>query len=175
MSVTHSRRSAQSRYPRPMPSEKVRIRRLGPADVPLLRRLNLLFADAFGEHETYCGEPPTDSYLGELLARHSVLVIVALAGPEIAGGLVAYELDKFERKRREIYIYDLAVDVHHRRKHIATAMIEALRDIASQRGAWTIYVQADCGDNPAIALYQKLGVRHEVLHFDIAPTDHRRE
>jgi aminoglycoside 3-N-acetyltransferase I len=29
------------------------------------------------------------------------------------------------------------------------------------------YVQADQGDNPAIALYTKLGVREDVLHFDI--------
>jgi aminoglycoside 3-N-acetyltransferase I len=33
-----------------------------------------------------------------------------------------------------------------------------------------VYVQADRGDAPAIALYQKLGVREEVLHFDI-PVD----
>lgn len=30
-----------------------------------------------------------------------------------------------------------------------------------------IYVQADYVDPPAIALYEKLGVREEVLHFDI--------
>jgi aminoglycoside 3-N-acetyltransferase I len=33
-----------------------------------------------------------------------------------------------------------------------------------------IFVQADMGieDQPAIALYSKLGKREEVLHFDIA-------
>lgn len=30
-----------------------------------------------------------------------------------------------------------------------------------------IYVQADRGDDPAIALYDKLGAREGVLHFDI--------
>lgn len=154
-----------------MPSETALIRRLGPADVRLLRKLNALFGDAFAERETYGGEPPTDNYLESLLARNHIIVIVALAGTEVVGGLVAYELDKFERMRREIYIYDLAVDAGHRRRHIATAMIEDLRKIASQRGACVIYVQADYGDDPAIALYEKLGVREEVLHFDIAPAD----
>jgi len=28
-------------------------------------------------------------------------------------------------------------------------------------------VQADHGDDPAIALYDKLGAREEVLHFDL--------
>jgi aminoglycoside 3-N-acetyltransferase I len=37
------------------------------------------------------------------------------------------------------------------------------------RGAWVIYVQADYGDDPAIALYSKLGTREDVMHFDIAP------
>lgn len=31
-----------------------------------------------------------------------------------------------------------------------------------------IFVQADVGDAPAVALYSKLGVREDVLHFDIA-------
>ncbi|MGH9401966.1 MAG: AAC(3)-I family aminoglycoside N-acetyltransferase [Terriglobia bacterium] len=157
-----------------MSSETVLLRRLGPADVPLLRRLNSLFGDAFGEREIYGGEPPTDGYLEGWLAKDHVIVIAALAATEVVGGLVAYELDKFERMRREIYIYDLAVDAGHRRRHIATAMIDDLRRIASQRGVWVIYVQADYGDDPAIALYEKLGIRKEVLHFDIAPADHGR-
>jgi aminoglycoside 3-N-acetyltransferase I len=31
-----------------------------------------------------------------------------------------------------------------------------------------IFVQADPGDDAAIALYTKLGTREDVLHFDIA-------
>ena len=30
-----------------------------------------------------------------------------------------------------------------------------------------VYVQADYGDDPAIALYTKLGTREDVMHFDI--------
>jgi aminoglycoside 3-N-acetyltransferase I len=32
-----------------------------------------------------------------------------------------------------------------------------------------IFVQADYGDDPAIALYTKLGSREDVIHFDIPP------
>jgi aminoglycoside 3-N-acetyltransferase I len=55
----------------------------------------------------------------------------------------------------------------HRRRGIATALIEHLRGIAAQRGAWVVYVQADYGDDPAVALYEKLGAREDVMHFDI--------
>ena len=144
------------------------LRRLIPADVPLLRELNVLFGAAFGEPETYEGEPPSEAYCQALLAKDHVIALVALAGEAVVGGLVAYELDKFEKARREIYIYDLAVAEAHRRQGIATALIGHLRGIAAGRGAWVVYVQADHGDDPAIALYEKLGVREEVLHFDIA-------
>lgn len=146
----------------------VTIRRLGPGDVPVLRRLNVLFGQAFADLETYTDQQPEDAYLEGLLAKEHVFAVVALSGEEVLGGLVAYELDKFEQARREVYIYDLAVSAEHRRQGIATALIEHLRGIAAERGAWVIYVQADYGDDPAIALYEKLGTREDVLHFDIA-------
>jgi aminoglycoside 3-N-acetyltransferase I len=143
------------------------VRRLTRNDVPLLRALNAVFGEAFGEPETYGAEPPTDEYLAALLGNEHVVALVALVSEDVTGGLVAYELDKFERARREMYIYDLAIAERHRRRGMATALIERLREIAAERGAWVVYVQADHGDKPAIALYEKLGKREEVLHFDI--------
>jgi aminoglycoside 3-N-acetyltransferase I len=156
-------------------SDAFQIHRLTPSElggVPptiLLRSLNALFGAAFGEPDTYTAVPPGDDYLAALLAKEHVVALVAVAGGGVVGGLVAYELDKFERARRELYIYDLAVAAPYRRRGIATALISRLRAIAASRGVWVIYVQADYGDDPAIALYTKLGVREEVLHFDIPP------
>jgi aminoglycoside 3-N-acetyltransferase I len=145
-----------------------RLHRLGSGDIKLARALNALFGTAFGEPETYEGDPPPAAYLAELLAKDHVIALAALSGKDVVGGLFAYELDKLERARREIYIYDLAVAEGHRRRGIATALIELCRAIAAERGAWVIYVQADYEDAPAVALYEKLGRREEVLHFDIA-------
>lgn len=89
---------------------------------------------------------------------------MALLGKEVVGGLVAYELDKFERARRELYIYDLAVAKGHRRQGVATALIKRLGEIAVRRGASVVYVQADYGDEPAIALYDRLGTREGASH-----------
>ncbi|MDV3257889.1 MAG: GNAT family N-acetyltransferase, partial [Sphingomonas sp.] len=77
---------------------------------------------------------------------------------------------KFEADRSEIYIYDLAVREAWRRRGIATGLIDELRSIARDLGAWVIFVQADPPDMPAIALYEKLGKGEEVLHFDINPS-----
>lgn len=151
-----------------MSARPVTLRRLGPADIALARALNALFGTAFADPETYGAAPPDDAYLEGLLGREHVVVLVALAGEAVAGGLVAYELDKLERARREVYLYDLAVAQEHRRRGIATALIARLRAIAAERGAWAVFVQADHGDDPAIALYESLGTREEVLHYDIA-------
>jgi aminoglycoside 3-N-acetyltransferase I len=142
------------------------VRRLGPADSADLLRLNVMFGAAFSDEPTYA-QPLTESYVQELLGKDSIHALIATADDEVIGGLVAYEFDKFERMQREIYIYDLAVAEAYRRRGVATALIEALQKIAAQRGAWVIFVQADYGDDPAIALYEKLGSREEVLHFDI--------
>ena len=52
---------------------------------------------------------------------------------------------------------------------VATTLIRRLQEIAAARGAWVIYVQADYGDDPAVALYTGLGVREDVMHFDLPP------
>jgi aminoglycoside 3-N-acetyltransferase I len=131
------------------------------------RQLNALFANAFEDTEHYASQPPTDDYVRQTLSNPNVIALMAQTGSECVGGLVAYVLPKLEQARSEVYIYDLAVDENHRRKGIATALIEALKPIAQSRGAWVMYVQADYADPPAIALYTKLGVREDVLHFDI--------
>ena len=144
-------------------------RTLGPDDVDAMRALLGVFGAAFGDTETYCAAQPDAEYLRRLLAGGSFIALVALDGDVVVGGIAAYELHKFEQQRSEIYIYDLAVAVAHRRRGIATALIEELKRVATRRGAYAIFVQADLGDGPAIELYSKLGVREDVLHFDIAP------
>jgi len=143
---------------------------LGPDDVAALRATLAMFGTAFGEPDTYTARQPHDAYLKRLLASDSFVAIAAFAAGEVIGGLAGYVLPKFEQARSEFYIYDLAVDEHHRRRGIATALIGALQQLAAQRGIYVIFVQADHGDDPAIALYTKLGVREDVLHFDIPPT-----
>jgi ribosomal protein S18 acetylase RimI-like enzyme len=130
-----------------------------------------LFGQAFDEPATYIAKQPDDNYLMQLLSSETFVAIAALAGEEVVGGLAGYVLPKFEQQRSEFYIYDLAVAEPHRRTGIATAMIQELKGLARARGIYVIFVQADYGDDGAIALYTKLGIREEVLHFDILPVE----
>jgi aminoglycoside 3-N-acetyltransferase I len=148
----------------------VSIRRLQPGDVTALRGVNALFAEVFEDLESYSANPPDDAYLGQLLSRTHFVVLVAESGDAVVGALAGYELEKFEQARSEYYIYDLGVSEARRRQGIATRLIEAFCTIAGSASGHVVFVQADYEDPPAIALYEKLGRREDVLHFDIAVT-----
>ena len=152
------------------PDDQIMTRRLAGGDVQSLRDLNALFAAVFEDPATYTKQPPDAAYLADLLASSQFIAVSAETEAALVGGLIAYVLPKFEQRRSEIYIYDLAVRAGHRRQGVATQMIAAVQDIAAAIGAWVVFVQADYVDPPAIALYEKLGAREEVLHFDIPPT-----
>lgn len=143
------------------------IKQLVSADLALMHRLLDVFGEAFDERDTYGNHRPDDAYMGKLLSDSTFIALAALQDAQVIGGLAAYELKKFEQPRSEIYIYDLAVAETHRRQGIATALIKELQNIARERGAWVVFVQADYVDEPAVNLYTKLGIREEVLHFDL--------
>lgn len=147
---------------------KYSVRTLASGDIDALRGMLNVFGSAFDDEERYCGNAPDDAYLQSLVDGGSFIAVAAEVGSEVVGALAAYELKKLEQRRSEIYLYDLAVLEGWRRMGVATAMIDVLRIEASRRSADGMYVQADYGDDPAVALYTKLGTRADVMHFDIA-------
>ena len=145
--------------------------RLGPDQVPAMRAVLDLLGREFEDVATYSDHQPGDDYLANLLRSETFIALAAFDGETAIGGLAAYVLPKFEQARSEIYIYDLAVAGDYRRQGVATALIQHVRREAAELGAYVIYVQADYGDEPAVALYTKLGIREDVMHFDIDPRD----
>jgi aminoglycoside 3-N-acetyltransferase I len=147
-------------------------KRLGRADLATMKASLALYADVFGDHESYQSNVPSDGYLLKLLGDETFYALATFADDEIVGALAAYELRKFEQERSEVYIYDLAVDMDYRRKGVATALIRRLGEAARKRGAYVMFVQADIGeeDEAANALYRKLSSEMIVAkHYDIVP------
>lgn len=146
----------------------IQVVRFGADDVAEMEEANRLFLEVFAE-EAYHGPPAGREYLGRVLADPKFVALVARIDGAMVGALAGYELVKFEAERSEFYIYDLAVLEGYRRRGVATALIEAMKPIARAAGGWMVLVQADPVDKPAVALYDKLGTRENVLHFDIEP------
>ncbi|MEL7199706.1 MAG: GNAT family N-acetyltransferase [Pseudomonadota bacterium] len=134
------------------------------------RAMNAVFSDAFDEPATYADLPPTDAYADRWLANPDNVAVIAEKDGEAVGALAGYVLHKFEQDCAELYIYDIAVLDEHRRKGVASALLDETRRIARENGAWTIFVQAEEGDAPPLALYRKQSVRELVAHhFDLHP------
>lgn len=133
-----------------------------------MREALRVFADSFEEEENFFSAPPGDAYLRRLLSDGRFVLLAAKSDGKVVGALSAYELMKYEQERSEFYIYDLAVAKPFRRRGIARSLIEALKPIARDAGAWVIFVQADREDEPAVALYRSMGVEEQPLHFDLA-------
>jgi len=146
------------------------IHRLTPSDLALMDGMLTMFGVAFEEEDTYGSARPGPTYMKRLLGSDHFIALAAVSDGDVVGGLAAYVLPKFEQERSEIHIYDLAVAEANRRQGIATALIGEVQRLASGYRAHVIFIQADLGDEPPIALYTKLGTREDIVHFDIAVT-----
>ena len=150
---------------------KYSLEQLTNSDIKLFNQLLDCFEQVFNEPHNYGSHVrPDKDYIQSLLADKTFIALVALDNDKVIGGLTAYEYKKYEQPRSEIYIYDLAVYEDYRKQGVATALINQLKPIAKERGAWVIIVQADQGDTAPINLYTKLGKREDIHHFDI-PVD----
>ncbi len=132
-----------------------------------MRDLNALFAEVFEDEESYLEHSPSDSYLQRFLNNKNHIICVGETENQIVGGLAAYVLEKFEKEGSEVYIYDLGVKEEFRRRKIATELIQFLQEEIAETSAGLVFVQADKADQPAIRLYESLGEKEEVLHFDL--------
>ena len=101
-----------------------------------------MFGKAFDDEDSYGRARPSATYLERLLGGDSFIALAALNGDEVVGGLAAYELKKFEQERSEIYIYDLAVALAHRRRGIATKLIRELQ-LRTLTGASAVGIERD--------------------------------
>lgn len=145
-----------------------KFKQLFSTDVSSFKDLIILFGKVFKEKGTYQGAKPSDTYINKFLSNDSHIILVTIKENIIIGGLVAYELYKFEQERSEIYIYDLAVSKNYRRKGIGTSLIENLIRTAKERGAPTIFVQADKADKGAVTFYKSLHAKlTDTYMFDI--------
>jgi len=120
-------------------SASVSIRRVGPGDEGVVRRLATR-------------EPQT-----ALLADERCVLLVAFEGDEPIGFVLAYELPRRHGDPAVLFVYEVDVAESHRRRRIATALMEELSRIAATRGIGSGFVLTNESNGPAMALYASLG------------------
>jgi ribosomal protein S18 acetylase RimI-like enzyme len=60
-------------------------------------------------------------------------------------------------KGAEMFLYELGVDEPHRRQGVATALVEALKDLAREKRCSGMWVLCDEDNEAAITTYRRVG------------------
>jgi ribosomal protein S18 acetylase RimI-like enzyme len=128
----------------------VRIERLGPDDVDRVAAAEALFDDAIDAQTSR-------SFLAD--DRHHLLV--AYEGDAPAGFVSGVELLHPDKPRPEMFLYELGVDEAFRGRGIGRALVEALRELAWERGCHAMWVLTDEANQAATATYQAAGGSRE--------------
>lgn len=135
----------------------VEIRLLGPGDENIVSALR-----------TYEGEGDPEG----LLADPRSLVLVAFDGAVPVGLVLAHELPRRHGDRSKLFVYEVDVAETHRRRGVATALLERLAGLARERGIRSGFVLTDRDNVAANALYRSAGgSAREAVEWDFEYTD----
>ena len=98
-------------------------------------------------------------YLTCLFLQKNSIFLKAKINNKIAGFAVGVTQPHYNQGR----IYTLDVKTEHRRRGIATKLLQALEAEFKQRGATTSTLEVDVKNQPALKLYQKSGYKTKTL------------
>ncbi len=135
-------------------STQFEIEKLSSNQIALAKELMLMFQLDDGiENPTL----PSENYLTEILAKDDFHVIVALKNNQLIGGLTAYEIKMFKRETIEMFLFEIGVEKSQRKKGVATALIEFLKEICIAKGIIEMFVGTGKDNLAARRLYLTTG------------------
>jgi ribosomal protein S18 acetylase RimI-like enzyme len=120
----------------------IAIRRLAPGDEGVVRELATF--EGPGDPEGLLADPRT-------------LMLVAFDGGRPVGFVLAHELPRRHGDRSKLFVYEVDVAETHRRRGIASALLEQLAGLARRRGIRVGFVLTEEDNAAANALYGSAG------------------
>jgi aminoglycoside 3-N-acetyltransferase I len=130
------------------------IKQLSNQDIRFARELFYFFQIDDGITEPMV---PSDKYIYDLLSKDDFHVIVALQNHLLIGGLTGYELEMYKEEIKEMFLYEIAVVEDYRKKGVAKALIEFLKQLCVLKGIREMYVGTSVNNTAAMKLYKSTG------------------
>ena len=134
--------------PAPTPPAHLTVRRLASVDAPLAAQLDPLFDEGMDWDEREGRR---------FLADPANLLVVAFWGHEACGFATAHRLQRVDRRRAEVLLYEIGVADSHQRRGIGAAMVEEINRWAAEVDADEVWVLAEGDDDRAQAFYRAIG------------------
>ena len=106
------------------------------------------------------------------LAHPDTLLLVARWDGVACGFLSAYRLQRFDRRRAEVLLYEIGVEEPFQRRGVGRALVAEAKRWAADVGAGELWVLTEDDNAPARALYAATGGREETgfTMFDYSVT-----
>jgi ribosomal protein S18 acetylase RimI-like enzyme len=99
-----------------------------------------------------------DTHQGEkFLQDPNTILFVAYYGDNPAAFLYGYRLQRFDSRKAEVLLYEIAVLEAYRRKGIAIALVEKLKIWAADNEADEVWVLTNKSNEGGMALYSSCG------------------
>ena len=124
----------------------MRIVRLGPGDEQLVLSGSELF-----DH------PPSETWARQFLASDGHHLLVAIGEEAIPRGFASGVETTHPDKVTEMFLYELAVAPEHRNRGIGRSLVEALAEVARERGCYGMWVGTEPDNAAALAMYRAAG------------------
>lgn len=128
------------------------VQRLALVDDALASHLNALF----DEGTTWDAEQGH-----RFLESPDNLFVVARWDESVCGFATAHRLQRVDRRRAEVLLYEIGVHESFRRRGVGTALIAAVTGWAREVGADEVWVLTNTGNTAAMALYTATGGRED--------------
>jgi ribosomal protein S18 acetylase RimI-like enzyme len=108
-----------------------------------------------------------------LLADPRTLMLVAFDAKRPVGLVLAHELPRRHGVRAKLFVYEVDVAESHRRRGIASALLDRIAELARERGIPAGFVLTEPGNGPANALYRSAGgaTAQVAVQWDFSYTD----
>ena len=97
------------------------------------------------------------AYMRTFLANDQHYFIVAYVEDEPVGFVFGYRLSRFDGRPPVMFLYEVGVAEHHRRRGIGRALVEELKRLAKADGCGKMFVPTNRSNEAAMALYRSTG------------------
>jgi ribosomal protein S18 acetylase RimI-like enzyme len=121
-----------------------------------VRRASLADRDEIDRFEAAFDEALRPEEVSRFLADERHHLLLGYLDHRPAGFLSAVEIFHPD-KRAELFLNEIGVFEEARRRGVATALVEELKQLGRERGCSEIWVLTDEGNRPATALYKATG------------------
>jgi len=95
------------------------------------------------------------------LASEDNALFLAFIEEEIVGFLTAHRLQRLDKRKAEILLYEVSVAPDFRQKGIGKALIDGVKKWGKEVEADEVWVLTERSNLPAMALYQSMGGTRE--------------